>query len=51
LEEKKSDIDRLLSRRLRWQFRVLAKVLEGRQETLRRKVEVIREELDEGEGI
>lgn len=35
LEKHKVDIQRTLGRRLRWQFRVLAKVLEGRNTTYR----------------
>ncbi|KAJ3764166.1 hypothetical protein EV360DRAFT_91437 [Lentinula raphanica] len=40
-----------LSRRLKWQMRVLKAVLEGRTTTFRRKVEVLAEELDQGEGV
>lgn len=44
-------IRRTLSRRLKWQFRVLQNVLEGRNTTYRRKVEIVTEELDEGDGV
>lgn len=44
-------IRRVLSRRLKWQFRVLQSVLEGRNTTYRRKVEVLTEELDDGNGV
>ncbi|OJA16993.1 hypothetical protein AZE42_00578 [Rhizopogon vesiculosus] len=44
-------IRRALSRRLKWQFRVLQNVLEGRSTTHRRKVEILIEELDEGDGV
>jgi hypothetical protein len=61
-------IRRVLSRRLKWQFRVLQNVLEGRSTTyrvsktlwalstdldfpLQRKVEILIEELDEGDGV
>ncbi|KII94778.1 hypothetical protein PLICRDRAFT_99080 [Plicaturopsis crispa FD-325 SS-3] len=51
LEEHKVAIQRSLSRRLKWQFRVLRKALEGRHTTYRRKVELLAEELDEGPGV
>ncbi|KIK48644.1 hypothetical protein CY34DRAFT_7976 [Suillus luteus UH-Slu-Lm8-n1] len=44
-------IRRTLSRRLKWQFRVLQNVLEGRNTTYRRKVEIVTEELDDGDGV
>ncbi|KAG2146741.1 hypothetical protein DEU56DRAFT_786157 [Suillus clintonianus] len=44
-------IRRALSRRLKWQFRVLQSVLEGRNTTYRRKVEILTEELDDGDGV
>ncbi|KAG2047418.1 hypothetical protein BDR06DRAFT_1030861 [Suillus hirtellus] len=44
-------IRRVLSRRLKWQFRVLQNVLEGRNTTYRRKVEILIEELDDGDGV
>jgi transcription termination factor NusB len=44
-------IRRALSRRLKWQFRVLQNVLEGRNTTYRRKVEILTEELDDGDGV
>ncbi|KAG1755791.1 hypothetical protein EDB19DRAFT_1662983 [Suillus lakei] len=44
-------IRRTLSRRLKWQFRVLQNVLEGRNTTYRRKVEILTEELDDGDGV
>ncbi|KAG8855619.1 hypothetical protein FRB96_006814 [Tulasnella sp. 330] len=47
----KSTIHRKLSKRLKWQMRVLERALEGKKETMRRKVELVREELDEGDGV
>ncbi|KAG1820276.1 uncharacterized protein BJ212DRAFT_1297715 [Suillus subaureus] len=44
-------IRRALGRRLKWQFRVLQNVLEGRNTTYRRKVEILTEELDDGDGV
>lgn len=44
-------IRRALSRRLKWQLRVLQTVLEGRNTTYRRKVEILTEELDDGDGL
>lgn len=44
-------IRRTLSRRLKWQFRILQNVLEGRNTTYRRKVEILTEELDDGDGV
>lgn len=44
-------IRRVLSRRLKWQFRVLQSVLEGRNTNYRRKVEILTEELDDGNGV
>lgn len=46
-----ASIRRALSRRLKWQFRVLQNVLEGRNTTYRRKVEILTEELDDGDGV
>jgi len=40
-----------LSRRLKWQLRVLRTVLEGRTTTYRRKVELLAGELDDSEGV
>lgn len=51
LLQHKSVINRQLSRRLKWQMRVLDRALEGKKETMRRKVDVVREELDEGDGV
>lgn len=51
LELHKGAIQRTLSRRLRWQLRILAKVLEGRNTTYRSKVELLASQLDEGEGV
>ncbi|KAE9410384.1 hypothetical protein BT96DRAFT_1011935 [Gymnopus androsaceus JB14] len=51
LEKNEKFIRQTLSRRLKWQFRILKAALEGRSTTYRRKVEVLAEELDEGEGV
>ncbi|KZP32863.1 hypothetical protein FIBSPDRAFT_811645 [Athelia psychrophila] len=51
LELHKGAILRSCSRRLRWQFRILAKVLEGRSTTYRNKVEILTSQLDEGDGV
>ncbi|KAF8639439.1 hypothetical protein AX16_010294 [Volvariella volvacea WC 439] len=51
LDSNKSAIQIKLGRRLKWQFRVLRVVLEGRTTTNRNKVELLAGELDEGEGI
>ncbi|EJD01341.1 uncharacterized protein FOMMEDRAFT_21744 [Fomitiporia mediterranea MF3/22] len=37
-----------INRRLKWQIRVLEKVLEGRHDTFRKKIELLANELDEG---
>ncbi|KIK65354.1 hypothetical protein GYMLUDRAFT_38803 [Collybiopsis luxurians FD-317 M1] len=42
---------RSLSRRLKWQIRVLRSALEGRLITYRRKVQILAEELDQGAGV
>ncbi|KAG8960062.1 hypothetical protein FRC03_007107 [Tulasnella sp. 419] len=46
LEEHKVEIGRKLGKRIKWQLRVLQKALASRQETMRKKVQVVREELD-----
>ncbi|KAF8211199.1 hypothetical protein K438DRAFT_1806875 [Mycena galopus ATCC 62051] len=51
LDEHKTAIQNKLSRRLKWQLRVLRAVLEGRTTTYRSKVELLAGELDEGEGV
>ncbi|KAJ3766366.1 hypothetical protein FB446DRAFT_758223 [Lentinula raphanica] len=51
LSQHDKPIRRSLGRRLKWQLRVLKAVLEGRTTTFRRKVEVLAEELDQGEGV
>ncbi|EGO00931.1 hypothetical protein SERLA73DRAFT_178937 [Serpula lacrymans var. lacrymans S7.3] len=51
LESHKSAIHKSLSKRLKWQLRVLQRVLEGRTTTYRSKVELLVGELDEGEGV
>ncbi|KAJ7095297.1 hypothetical protein B0H15DRAFT_828923 [Mycena belliarum] len=51
LDEHKSPIQFKLSKRLKWQLRVLRTVLEGRTTTYRNKVELLAGELDEGEGV
>jgi len=44
-------IHRNLSRRLKWQLRVLRRVLEGRNTTYSAKIELLVGELDQGEGV
>lgn len=51
LAEHKGDIHRNLSKQLRWQLNVLETALEGKRETMRRKVEVVREALDGPEVV
>ncbi|CAL1702185.1 unnamed protein product [Somion occarium] len=51
LDRHKQVIERKASRRLRWQLRVLRKVMEGRTTNYRSKVELLAEEFDEGEGV
>ncbi|KAJ7179908.1 hypothetical protein C8R43DRAFT_1055888 [Mycena crocata] len=51
LDEHKTAIQFKLSKRLKWQLRVLRTVLEGRTTTYRNKVEMLAGELDEGEGV
>ncbi|KAG6918932.1 hypothetical protein DXG01_010587 [Tephrocybe rancida] len=51
LDLHKVDIQNSLSRRLKWQLRVLRTVLEGRTTTYRRKIELLGGELDQGEGV
>ncbi|KAG5716525.1 hypothetical protein E4T56_gene16327 [Termitomyces sp. T112] len=51
LDQHKTVIQTSLSRRLKWQLRVLRAVLEGRNTTYRRKVELLSGELDQGEGV
>ncbi|KAF7355222.1 hypothetical protein MSAN_01438000 [Mycena sanguinolenta] len=51
LDEHKTAIQNKLSKRLKWQLRVLRTALEGRTTTYRSKVELLAGELDEGEGV
>ncbi|RDB22675.1 hypothetical protein Hypma_010292 [Hypsizygus marmoreus] len=51
LDRHKAAIQNSLTRRLKWQLRVLKTVLEGRTMTYRRKVELLASELDEGDGV
>ncbi|KAJ7047456.1 hypothetical protein C8F04DRAFT_1058891 [Mycena alexandri] len=51
LDEHKNAIQFKLTKRLKWQLRVLRTVLEGRTTTYRNKVELLAGELDEGEGV
>lgn len=51
LDQHKVVIQNSLSRRLRWQLRVLRTVLEGRTTTYHRKIELLAGELDEGQGV
>ncbi|KAF9534831.1 hypothetical protein CPB83DRAFT_843014 [Crepidotus variabilis] len=50
LDRSKPDIQRRCNRRLRWQLSILKEGLEGRTETFRRKVELLSQQLDEGDG-
>ncbi|TFK55752.1 hypothetical protein OE88DRAFT_1652206 [Heliocybe sulcata] len=51
IDDNSGVIQRTASKRLRWQIRVLRAVLESRATTYRRKVEVLKEEFDEGPGV
>jgi len=51
IHEKKIDIARSASKRLKWQLRVLQQVLDGRTTTYRNKVELLAEEFDNGPGV
>ncbi|THH17941.1 hypothetical protein EW146_g2945 [Bondarzewia mesenterica] len=51
LDKHQVAVQRSLPRRLKWQIRVLRKVLEGRNTTWPSKVKVLAEELDTGEGV
>lgn len=51
LHEYRQPIASKVSRRLRWQLRVLDKVGQSRNIPYRRKVEILAAELDEGSGI
>ncbi|KAJ7744528.1 hypothetical protein DFH07DRAFT_834634 [Mycena maculata] len=51
IDEHKTAVSLKLSKRLKWQLRVLRTVLEGRTTTYRNKVELLAGELDEGEGV
>ncbi|KIK98762.1 hypothetical protein PAXRUDRAFT_823546 [Paxillus rubicundulus Ve08.2h10] len=44
-------IQRNLTRRLKWQLRILRRVLEGRHTTYSAKIELLIGELDQGEGV
>lgn len=51
LDTHKSDIRHSCPRRLKWQLQVLRDGLDGRSVTYRRKVELLANKLDQGEGI
>lgn len=51
LELHQNALHRNVSRRLKWQLRLLRQVLEDRNVTYRAKVEVLTSELDEGDGV
>lgn len=51
LDQHQGNARQKLTKRLRWQIRVLRAVLEGRQMSWRSKVNILIEELDTGEGI
>ncbi|KJA29974.1 hypothetical protein HYPSUDRAFT_32019 [Hypholoma sublateritium FD-334 SS-4] len=50
LDRHKVEIRRSCNRRLKWQLGILRETLEGRSVTFRRKVEILVNKLDEGEG-
>ncbi|KAI9574582.1 hypothetical protein HD554DRAFT_2011948 [Boletus coccyginus] len=51
IDAHRNAIHRHLSRRLKWQLRVLRQVLEGRNTTYSARVELLMGELDHGEGV
>ncbi|KAK7470743.1 hypothetical protein VKT23_002163 [Stygiomarasmius scandens] len=51
LDKHEAVIHTALSRRLKWQFRVLRTVLEGRNTSYRTKIDTLAEELDQGDGV
>jgi len=51
LQSNRQAISRMLTKRLKWQLRVLEAVVEGRTQTYRSKLELLASELDDGEGI
>jgi len=51
LDQNAGAISRSVGRRLRWQFRVLRAVMEGRATNYRQKVNTLAEEFDEGPGV
>ncbi|KAK7061647.1 hypothetical protein R3P38DRAFT_2493853 [Favolaschia claudopus] len=51
LDAHKTAIQNKLSKRLKWQLRILRTVLEGRTTTYRNKIELLAGELDEGDGV
>ncbi|KAF9469116.1 hypothetical protein BDZ94DRAFT_1245395 [Collybia nuda] len=51
LDRHKLTIQTSLTRRLKWQLRILRTVLAGRTTTYRRKVELLAVELDDGDGV
>ncbi|KAF8517844.1 hypothetical protein JB92DRAFT_3142228 [Gautieria morchelliformis] len=51
VQANRSAISRSLTKRLKWQIRVLERVVEGRRMTYRSKMDILAVELDEGEGI
>ncbi|KAF8558887.1 hypothetical protein OG21DRAFT_1474706 [Imleria badia] len=51
IDTHRNAIHRNLSRRLKWQLRVLRQVLEGRNTTYSAKIELLVGELDQGEGV
>ncbi|KAG6378818.1 hypothetical protein JVT61DRAFT_13097 [Boletus reticuloceps] len=51
IDTHRNAIRRHLSRRLKWQLRVLRQVLEGRNTAYSAKVELLAVELDQGEGV
>jgi len=51
LDKYQAIINHKAGRRLRWQFRVLRAVMEGRSTSNKQKVGVLRAEFDEGPGV
>ncbi|KDQ64867.1 hypothetical protein JAAARDRAFT_28513 [Jaapia argillacea MUCL 33604] len=51
LDQNRTSAHHVGGRRLRWQIRVLRSIMEGRNVNYRRKVELLKNELDEGSGV
>jgi len=51
LDHNRKAVERTCTRRLKWQIRVIRKVMEGRTTSYRSKVEALAREFDEGSGL